>query len=155
MLIIKQEMDIFAFIKEGLSQAIGHGVNTQGVMGGFAGIIAEKYPQQCEGYLELCEINKTHHQVVLDGGMALEAVRNDCPTIYHLVTQINPGADARIEYIKESLAEAIKMAKARGLTSIAIPAIGTGIGGLDFEETISELTETFKDEEFPIYLCIR
>lgn len=154
MLITKHNTDIFTFVEEGFSQAIGHGVNTQGVMGGFAGIIAKKYTQQCEGYLGLCRTSKLS-QDVINRGLAIEAVRDNCPTIYHLVTQINPGADARIEYIKKSLTSAIKMAKERGLTSIAIPAIGTGIGGLDFEETITELTETFKDEDFLIYLCIR
>lgn len=155
MLIIKSEMDIFAFIKEGLSNAIAHGVNTLGVMGGFAGVIASKYPEQCAGYLELCEINKTHPNTILDGGMAIEAVKQNNPTIYHLVTQINPGADARIEFILESLDSAIEMAKKRGLDSIAIPAIGTGIGGLDYDETVKALKAHLKDDDFPIYLCVR
>jgi len=155
MLIIKSEMDIFAFIKEGLSNAIAHGVNTLGVMGGFAGVIASKYPEQCAGYLELCEINKTHPKTILDGGMAIEAVKQNNPTIYHLVTQINPGADARIEFILESLDSAIEMAKKRGLDSIAIPAIGTGIGGLDYDETVKALKAHLKDNDFPIYLCVR
>jgi len=155
MLVIKSEIDIFAFIKEGLSSAIAHGVNTIGVMGGFAGVIASKYPEQCAGYLELCEINKTHPHTIIDGGMALEAVKENNPTIYHLVTQINPGADARIEFITEALDWAIEMAKKRGLDSIAIPAIGTGIGGLDYEETVLILREHLKDDKFPIYLCVR
>lgn len=155
MLHIKTNTDIFDFINEGNSEAIAHGVNTLGVMGGFAGIIARDFSEQCDGYQELCEINKTHHLTILDGGMAIEAVKANNPVIYHLVTQINPGADARIEFIKESLTSAIEMAKKRGHTSIAIPAIGTGIGGLDYDETVAELTEHFKEEDFSIYLCVR
>lgn len=154
MLSIKNS-DIFDLINSGESSAIAHGVNTLGVMGGFAGLIAKQYPEQCAGYIELCEINKTHHQVVIDGGMAIEAVRDNHPTIYHLVTQINPGADARIDFIKQSLTEAIKMAKTRGLSSIAIPAIGTGIGGLDFDETVADLSKFLLTEEFSIILCVR
>ena len=60
-----------------------------------------------------------------------------------------------IESIKEFLDWAIEMAKKRGLDSIAIPAIGTGIGGLDYEETVSALREHLKEDRFPIYLCVR
>jgi len=151
-LVIKENTDIFRFVDENGIEAIAHGVNTKGIMGGFAGMISIKYRNQCDGYLEVCKENKASNPMIKCGSV-VEAIGE--PTIYHCVTQNNPGADADIYYILESLDEAVRLCKVNGYKALAIPAIGCGIGGLSLRAVVHTLGAHFSAEEFPIYLCLQ
>ena len=73
MLVIKENTDIFRFVDENNIEAIAHGVNTKGVMGGFAGLISIKYRNQCDGYLEVCKENKASNPMIKCGSV-VEAI---------------------------------------------------------------------------------
>ena len=105
--------------------AIAHGVNIKGVMGGIAGTIASKYPEMHDYYRYVCRNN------LLNGGDILPWKETNKPSVYNLATQINGGADARYPLIKKSVKKMLKHAEANGIDTIGIPEIGCGIGGLE------------------------
>lgn len=103
---------------------IGHGVNTFGVMGaGIAKRFKELYPDNFLLYTELCK-NGT-----LKPGMVL-VTEEKGRIIVNLASQDYPGPCARLEWIKQGLDKFLEL----GYTSLALPWIGCGIGGLNRDD---------------------
>jgi O-acetyl-ADP-ribose deacetylase (regulator of RNase III) len=135
--------DIF----DGKADAFCHGVNTKGVMGGLAGEIAKRFPDLAHLYEAMCELRQ------LDGGDILP-VFFDKWWIYNLVTQIEPGADARLDLIEETVAKMIEHAEVNGVKSINIPKIGSGIGGLKWDDVLSVITKAGEESSVVLRVCI-
>jgi len=57
--------------------------------------------------------------------------RSGIEKVYHAVTMKYPGSQTSLEYVISSLNKAVQKAISEGHKSIAIPGLGTGIGGLD------------------------
>lgn len=57
--------------------------------------------------------------------------RRGVKEIYHAVTMEFPGQTSSIEVITSALRAVLTMAVINGVQSIAIPGLGTGIGGID------------------------
>ncbi len=62
-----------------------------------------------------------------------------------------PGR-ATTKHVRDALRELAKMAAAEGFTSIALPKIATGVGGLDWEEVRPIVTERLGDLLIPVYV---
>lgn len=135
--------DIFA-VK---ADAFCHGVNTKGIMGGLAGEVAERFPDLAHLYKMMCEL----HQ--LNGGDILP-VLFDKWWIYNLVTQIEPGADARLDLIETSVTKMVEHAQENGVKSINIPKIGSGIGGLKWDDVLSVITKAGEDSPVVLQICV-
>ena len=127
-------------------KAIGHGVNCAGVMGaGIAKPIRAKYPNNYRNYRALCQ-NKG-----LNPGGLLTVTENGM-TIFNMATQRQPGRDARYDAVFASGFKAANTALNMGLDSIAIPMIGCGIGGLEWDKVesillcVEDITENFEWE---------
>ena len=106
-------------------EAIGHGCNCDGVMGGLAAHVEAHWPALATDYRAACRA----------GTFTLGAARPwlDEATgvwIYNLATQQHPGADARLDAIDSSVRAAIEHARANDVATIYLPRIGAGIGGL-------------------------
>jgi O-acetyl-ADP-ribose deacetylase (regulator of RNase III) len=108
--------------------AIGHGCNTQGSMaGGIAREVKRRWPDCYDEYARLCR----------DGRFPLGGFHvweGDGLVVYNLATQVRPGADARLDAIRQSVAAALADAQARGIERLGVPRIGAGIGGLDWTD---------------------
>lgn len=130
--------DIFADIPTDVDTltVIAHGVNTRGVMGGFAGLIDKKFPVDAAQYHTACE-----HGTVVPGSAFLTGV-NDAPEgpnlwIAHVASQREPGPDARVEWLIRGLAnlsdQVVDELNYGQVTSVVVrlPLIGGGIGGID------------------------
>jgi O-acetyl-ADP-ribose deacetylase (regulator of RNase III) len=105
---------------------IAHGCNTKGAMGaGIARVIARQYPEVERVYSAHC---RTRDFVV---GSCLP-VRVDDRTVFNLGTQEFPGADASYWGIMLSFGNLFEHCRAHGIERVAIPRIGCGIGGLDW-----------------------
>ena len=121
---------------------IGHGVNLRGVMGrGIAKTIKEKFPETYDKYAEACE----HKYITI--GDAFITEEGDL-RIVNMATQVHMGPDARYDAIFDSAmdaaAQVYEMAKEMDRNAVlAIPRIGCGIGGLEWEkvQTLLEAVE--------------
>lgn len=126
---------------------IMHGVFAQGVMGsGVAKIIRERYPKAYERYmsqgrdfgLQLGEL------IVVPCGDRLHDPAN-FKIIVNAITQERYGNDGRRYVSYDAVSEAMKrvnsMAEIYGVKEVAMPQIGAGLGGGDWQ-VISAIIES-------------
>jgi len=129
---------------------IAHGCNAQGVMGsGVAKVIRGKWPRVYYVYRSRFET------IGLKMGEIIPVYLNSKKWVINCITQKFYGRDPDITYVDY---EAVKMcmidinkkfAKEKGYTSIAMPKIGAGLGGGDWNR-ISEIIETQLTDIQPI-----
>lgn len=137
---------------------IGHGVNCKGMMG--AGIAAEfkrrypknfaKYQIACRGYL----LTPGEYFAVSD-----DSDPDNIKVIVNFASQDKPGADASYDWVFSSLRRFAEAANnhpqyAGEKITVAIPEIGCGIGGLDWQlvEFIIEVIEQmYPNVEFEVW----
>ena len=122
--------DLFA--NEHHVQAFAHGCNCQGSMGaGIAKTFRARYPAMYEEYRRRCKAEP--RQFNLGDCWLWEA--EDQPWVFNLGTQEGYWRSrASYEAIEAALREMMRQADDRGVTSIAIPRIGVGYGGLSWRK---------------------
>ena len=130
MKIVEHDGDIFADLKKG--DVIAHGVNSFGEAGGFAGVMAKKFPRNFKRYKDLCDAREFRP------GSAMYCIDNGI-AIYNLGTQFKPGADANMMNIRSSVKDMLNYAAFRDEWDIKTVRLGCGIGGLTWNEVRSEL----------------
>jgi O-acetyl-ADP-ribose deacetylase (regulator of RNase III) len=117
-------------------RALAHGVNCKGVMG--AGIAVEfrrRWPQMFESYRRRC----LKHSGMIPGDV-MPWKDDDGTVIFNLATQDRPGADAHPWMIAAAVGRMVTEAHHDlGLTEVAMPLIGCGIGGLTPADLLSSL----------------
>lgn len=119
---------------------IGHGVNCCGVMGkGIAVAFKYAYPDMYEQYVKICALG-----LLIPGEVYLYRA-DDGKFIANMATQDKPGPNARYEWIVSAVGKTLDLAKDYGLSSVAIPRVGAGIGGLKWENTMYLLIDKYHD----------
>jgi O-acetyl-ADP-ribose deacetylase (regulator of RNase III) len=109
--------------------ALAQGVNTKGAMSsGIAVQFKTRYPEMHTEYRKQCADG------TLEPGGVLGWIPEEGPTIYNVASQKYPGANAKIEWLSASMFSALHDAEIRGYDRIAIPKIGAGVGGLNWQE---------------------
>jgi O-acetyl-ADP-ribose deacetylase (regulator of RNase III) len=114
-------------------KAVGHGVNTKGVMGaGIAVLFRRKYPDMYRQYVLWCDTG------LLKPGTCLpwetkEPVDNT-QFIFNIASQNEPGADASETWLASGLDHAIQQCRKLGIDKLAVPRIAAGIGGLTWDQ---------------------
>lgn len=109
--------------------AIAHGCNVDGLMGaGVAKVIRNLYPEVFPPYAAACASK------FFTPGSMLPIQVNDSRWVLNMATQDRPGPHARLEWIEESLEAVYTFCEETGLEGFAIPRIGAGIGGLEWED---------------------
>jgi O-acetyl-ADP-ribose deacetylase (regulator of RNase III) len=124
--------------------AIGHGVNTYGIMGGgIAKIVALKFPAVLEPYKKACRTKE-----LIPGGFQAVKVR-EAPDFYifNIASQQKPGPDARAEWLKSAMEAAVAYAKENSLEGFAVPRIGARIGNLDWDTNGKPIIEAIAARE--------
>ena len=126
--------------------AIAHGCNCHGVMGaGVAYLVKQNHP---DAFLE-------YQRAVIKGqfypGVA-QSVRcwtgDEVTTVYNLATQNAPGANAKLEYVRAAMRNMKRHMDYQGNRRIAMPKIGSGIGGLHWHFVEVEIEDVFKQTTF-------
>lgn len=108
------------------SVAIGHGVNTKGLMSsGIAVLFKNKFPLMHENYLRLCELE------AFKPGTTWVVSEGDT-VIFNVASQELPGANASYDYLRNALKDGLDKADRLGIRELALPQIGCGVGGLDW-----------------------
>ncbi len=125
--------------------AIGHGVNTQGVMGaGIAKQFRDRFPNNYKVYRKLC----------LDGslfGGGIFIYFENGKEVVNIASQERTGANADYGFLFAGCYSAA-VALTGGIETLAIPKIGCGIGGIEWDKvekclkTIEELVPGFEFE---------
>jgi O-acetyl-ADP-ribose deacetylase (regulator of RNase III) len=121
-------------------EAIGHGVNLHGVMGaGIAVRVRTEFPGIMLPYRVACRTG----ELTIGGFQAYEAPNGQ--VVYNLASQVDPGPDARYDAVEASVAGALADCTARGITRLALPQIGSDIGGLEWDN-VHEILARLSDE---------
>lgn len=133
---ILESGDIFAI--EGVYN-YAHGCNCAGAMGkGIALQFKNKFPKMYQEYKELCKSNLFNPGDVFDYNYGEGH-------IYNLGTQLTWRTVAKIEYICQSVKRMCELATAENVSKIALPAIGAGLGGLNWPIVKNELIKIMQN----------
>lgn len=114
------------------TEALVNTVNCVGVMGrGIALQFKEMFPANYKAYAAACE-----REEVQPGRMFVFDTGELTPPRYivNFPTKRHWRGKSRIEDIESGLAALVELVRARGIRSIAIPPLGSGLGGLDWHE---------------------
>lgn len=103
-------------------------VNTVGVMGaGLAKIFKEKYPEMFADYRRTCIAG------VLEPG-TLHLWRGKDVVVVNLPTKTTWMEPSQYEYVDLGLQSLAEFLKGEGRVKVAIPALGCGLGGLEWNK---------------------
>lgn len=117
--------------------AIGHGVNTRGYMGsGIAKTVRALYPSVYTEYRNVCR------SVGMVGGdhlplLAQEYIGPDERWILNIASQEGEGRNAKYTFLETALEKAYDWVSDREFTGLALPKIGAGIGGLEWNDALA------------------
>ena len=128
------------------SDAIVNTVNTVGIMGkGLALQFKKAFPDNFNIYKKACDDKS------LIIGKVLTVNLNSMNAPFYVInfpTKAHWKSKSKLEYIERGLEDLKKEVVARGLKSVAIPALGSGLGGLEWsqvypviERSLSELPD--------------
>jgi O-acetyl-ADP-ribose deacetylase (regulator of RNase III) len=113
---------------------IVHGCNAHGVMGsGVAKIVRDDYPEAYEQYKAEYELARDNGEFALEMG-SVGFVKSNGKVIGNAVTQYNYGGKEGVRYVdyeavSNSIHEIIDWCLNNGHTQFAMPKIGAGLGG--------------------------
>lgn len=102
---------------------------------GVARLVRDKYPDAYVAYKSACDSGA--FRVGSAQGVWVEPGVTSDRLVYNLGTQRFPGADATAWGIFLSFANMAEDAYNRGLHAVAIPRIGAGIGGLNWDADVA------------------
>lgn len=145
-------LDKTANIFEQPSDAYVIPVNTVGVAGkGLAKLCKDKYPDWYKEYKSDCKIEDLRV-----GHLTLYYCESVDKYLINFPTKINWRNPSRLTYIDEGLANLNQLLKqpiiSFTIKSITIPALGCGLGGLNFEDVKQLIEQHLGDLEINIYL---
>ena len=125
------------------AQALVNTVNCVGVMGkGIALQFKQRFPENYEFYERACKEGDVQigRMAVFATGMIVN------PTyIINFPTKRHWRGKSRIEEIESGLRDLVAVVKRLGITSIAVPPLGCGNGGLDWAEVRPIIKEAFAE----------
>lgn len=131
------------------TQAIVNTVNCVGVMG--TGIALEfklRYPKMYNDYEVKCKEKK-----IVTG--RLDYYKNqEGPIIVNFPTKRHFKYPSQLIWIEQGLQDFVKTYQKNGITSIAFPKLGTGKGGLIWDEVKMLMENYLSDIDIDVYVCL-
>lgn len=121
------------------AEALVNTVNTVGVMGkGIALQFKKKFPENFKAYKRACDEEK----VEIGKMFVFSFGRLTNPRyIINFPTKNHWRGKSRVEYIRDGLEDLIREIEHLGIRSVAVPPLGCGNGGLDWEGEVRPLME--------------
>jgi O-acetyl-ADP-ribose deacetylase (regulator of RNase III) len=120
-------------------EAIVNAVNCIGVMGaGLALAFKKKFPKMHTDYKKYCNEGKLR-----PGGMHVWENDGDPKYIINFPSK-DDLSPSKLEYIVDGLEALREVIESNNIKTIAIPALGSGLGGLDYDD-VRPLLEEFAD----------
>jgi O-acetyl-ADP-ribose deacetylase (regulator of RNase III) len=130
-------------ILEAQSEALVNTVNCVGVMGrGIALQFKQAYPANFKAYAAACKREEVRpgRMFVFDTGELTNP-----RYIVNFPTKVHWRGKSRLEHIESGLEALVSEVKTRGIGSIAIPPLGSGLGGLDWAEVRPLIDRAFAE----------
>lgn len=125
------------------AEALVNTVNEVGVMGkGIARMFREAFPESARAYQDASargEVRVGH--VFVTQNHALVGPR----WILHFPTKKHWRHPARLEWIREGLEDLVRVVRANGIRSLALPPLGCGNGGLEWTQVRREIETALAD----------
>jgi len=138
-------------ILDSSAQALVNTVNTVGVMGkGIALQFKKQFPNNYRIYKEVCERNALHVGQLLV--TEEDSMFSGKKVIINFPTKTNWRLPSEYEYIEAGLKELKKFVLERNIESIAIPPLGAGNGGLEWQKVKKMIIHTLSDLDCETYL---
>jgi O-acetyl-ADP-ribose deacetylase (regulator of RNase III) len=138
------------FVNHFQAQALAHGCNCQGSMGaGIATGFRDRFPQMFAEYRRRCKAAPRQFNL----GDAWLWKEDGRPWVFNLGTQEGVWrARADYEAIEAALKSMREQADGEGITSIAIPRVGAGYGGLSWKKVRANVEKVFADWTGTLYV---
>ena len=130
--------------------ALVNTVNTVGVMGkGLALEFKQRYPYNYRAYRLACDA-----KAVKVGKMFTVAMPDGMPKyIINFPTKTHWRKPSQLSYIDEGLRDLAKTVRNNSIESVALPALGCGLGGLRWAEVRSSIERELSElEEVSFYI---
>ena len=126
------------------ASALVNTVNCVGIMGkGTALRFKKAFPENFKAYSEACR-----NRQVAPGRMFVFETDEFFPSyVINFPTKTHWRSRSRMEYIDNGLKDLRKEIRNRGIRSIAIPALGCGLGGLSWDEVRPRIENAFQGLE--------
>ena len=143
--VITRRGDLF----ESEAQTLVNAVNTVGVMGaGIAFQFKNRFPEMSADYARRCAAGevKIGEPYLFTGESSTDKWILNFPTIG------DDWAPTRMDDIRDGLAHLRLHYREWGITSLAMPALGCGVGGLDWKDVEPVLQEGLSDLDIPVEL---
>ena len=135
------------------AQAIAHGIGANDPMSeGLALSLHKRFPSMHKDFHHWCHTSRPAP------GAAWMWVGPDGERIVNLITQeggYGHGArpqKATLKHVRDSLKELTKMIEKEAITSVALPKLATGVGGLSWEDVRPVIDEKMGELQIPVYL---
>jgi O-acetyl-ADP-ribose deacetylase (regulator of RNase III) len=121
--------------------ALAHGCNCQGTMGaGIAVAFRKRYPAMFAEYQRRCRAVPR----LLNPGEVFFWREDGLPAVFNLATQDgNRRGDARLDAVATCLSRMRQLADTERLTTVGMPRVGAGLGGLRWEDVKAEIGRAF------------
>lgn len=121
------------------AEALVNTVNTVGVMGkGIALQFKKKFPSNFKAYERACKNGEVKIGEMFT--VSLDQLTNP-RYIINFPTKRHWREKSRVEYVREGLEDLIREIERLGIHSIAVPPLGCGNGGLDWDDEVRPLIE--------------
>lgn len=125
------------------AQALVNTVNTVGIMGkGLALQFKKAFPDNFEVYKKACD------DKLLSTGQVLSVPLNSMTPPYYVInfpTKSHWKSPSKLEYIESGLDALKQEVKRLNIQSVAIPALGSGLGGLEWCEVDKIIQKKLSD----------
>lgn len=128
---------------EAPADALVNTVNTVGVMGkGIALMFKERFPQNMDAYAKACKVGAVRTgQMFITEPQELVGPR----WIINFPTKQHWKANSKMEWIEDGLIELRRFLLENNVKSIAIPPLGAGNGGLNWEDVKPKIEAALSD----------
>jgi len=137
-------------ILDAKADALVNTVNTVGVMGkGFALQFRNEFPENYKAYTDA-----VNRKEIMVGKVQIVPVNrlNGVKYIVNFPTKAHWRYPSKIEWIKDGLKDLHEQVQALKIESIAIPPLGCGNGGLNWDDVKPLIVEALSDLEINVYV---
>ena len=134
-------------IFQSTAQSLVNPVNCVGVMGaGLAKKFKEFYPEMFEYYVKQCRNGSVRPGVIV--AWALDTYNDEIPMhyIFNVPTKMHWKDPSKMSFVKMGITALIRTMQEHDVHSVAIPALGCGLGGLKWDEVKDEIIKQFTNK---------